>query len=602
MEGQTDVEDGEMPEEDMVSAPGTVIQKPADAVVGEELNLPASTAGSDSARTSGKGLARDHRTAVLHPEELHPHTASAAGRGPAVRRYSRQPVGEELHSKGSAEGFASGRGQLDQALPLLAEGQPIFAKQPVGGDLDRKNPNGHAYRQSRYPRDSPTDPGGSPHRPTPHIIANSSKGGKSSPQEEAPPRDSTNTLADPKGHMSAASHTSSSSGSDASPSHPLPLPSWRQQEQLEPEEESPRAEDRPVPRSGPRALPGPHGQRHQQPNRSHDQHPRPSSRHHSSSGRAHGDSREASAELSDRQHIAPVRHRRSDADTHRRPAGADQPQHHRHQRSMSYDPSFGPGQDTDRRPFSRQAVPVRQHIMQPPSSVQPAPSHYPDRHFDPTRNRRPDSRGRDAGRNGGYAGPPEGGHDGPPQGRYADIPKGRHAGNPDGRHADTPDSRHAGNPNSRHAGRLDSRHARSQEGTHAGHSAQSHQMAATAADRQAGRNVIDGSSGGWARSGSYQRHDDSRGQHQEVFRDDRGCGAQHARPASSGRDKERQDGARPRTDTRGYDQQERRGLSNDSMASPPARSGARGDGRGEQIRPRDRRPDSQYTGPQESLR
>ena len=242
---------------------------------------------------------------------------------------------------------------------------------------------------------------------------------------------------------SPGSYTSSGSGSDASASHPLPLPSWRQQEQLEPEEEAPRAEARPSAQQGPSAAPI---RRAVSPSQRHDRSHRSSHDDHHTSPAGAADVRlQASPGHEMQRHNGLARHGRLDRD--QQPYTDD---HHRHDLEPSqhrqaasrkrqhpsgteddghrYRPHHQPGlnrhpaQELDRsaqqprRPFTRDATPSGH----PGSSQGPfrhefrdqTPQAYQDRRQDPPRDQyRPGSRV---------------GSRTPPASRSAPPPGGRH--------------------------------------------------------------------------------------------------------------------------------------------------------------------------------
>jgi hypothetical protein len=448
----TDVEDGEMPDD----APSEAGQKlPAQAVVGEQVHPRASPAHI--------------------PSDRHPGAADTVGQD----RLSDHAVGEEMHPQGSTAGFQSDR-KHSKTPPSDTQHSRPSKRAVIGEELDERAVHGDVVMQARHPKRRHTDSSYHNGRHGTAVARDCSEEQTPSLHEspatekhEAQRRGKSKAAASPEsaeaGHgssrsarkaaaaqqqgslqdqaqlsrgspvsalevathpiqqqqpqqqqqqqLSPGSYSSSGSGSDASASRPLPLPSWRQQEQLEPEEEAPRAETRPSAQQGPSAVPieravSPDLRHYRSHHRSsHDD------RHTSPAGAA-GDRLQASPDHDTQRHNGLARHGR--LDRHQQPYAHD---HHRHDLDPSqhrqaasrkrqypsgaeddehrYRPDHQPGlnrhpaQELDRsaqqpkRPFTRDATPSG-----PPASNQDpfrhefrdqTPQAYQDRRRDPPR-------------------------------------------------------------------------------------------------------------------------------------------------------------------------------------------------------------------------
>ena len=428
-----DVEDGEMPEAAEQAKPDTASRVPAGAVVGEEVNPQAST--SEFEPGPCKALSR-HQHASARPHA----------------------VGEELHPQGASAGFLSNRRQ-EQASPSATHRKRISKGAVVGEDLDERAVNGDASRQAKRHRGNPADVsiGTSPdaidssqrRRPNSdgkkyHDGSANGQCSRRSKEAELPASaeaghisrmtaskdalpDKSAALGDPASagrvgatvppagshhdqdqqqqqqQLSAGSYSSSDSESHASPSHPLPLPSWRQQEQLEPEEEAPReaarAAARPASRQGSQALHSqtlgsPTGRHRRNQPGSHDRYP------------AHAEARQVSSSRAscDRAYPDHQTNERDDSRHHQQhpsPADGDMARHrspHGHP-DMDLGRSHGadrPGQPP-KQPFTCGANPLGQASRHHPNPHQDPFSHggHQGRRRDGSREQRPDTRVQD---------------------------------------------------------------------------------------------------------------------------------------------------------------------------------------------------------------
>ncbi|DBA66125.1 TPA: Kanadaptin, variant 3 [Trebouxia sp. C0005] len=352
-----DVEDGEMPDDD----PSEAGQKlPAQAVFGEEMHPRASTA--------------------YFPLDRHLGAADTAEQD----RFPDHDVGEEIHPKGSTSGFQSD-GEHSRTPASDTHHSRSSKGAVIGEELDERAVHKDIVTQARHPKRRHTDSSQHNSRDGTAIASDSSDEQRRSLHEspateepEAQRRGLSKAAAIPEsaktGHVSSrstrkasaaqqqgsvhaqtqlskgtpvsalevgthpvqqqqqqqqqqlspGSSSSSASGSDASAPHPLPLPSWRQQEQLEPEEEAPRASARPSAQQGSSAAPMERGAS-------------PNQRHHRGHHRASHDGRctpsasaanerlQASTDHEVQRHNSLARHDR--LDRYQQPYTDD---HHRH--------------------------------------------------------------------------------------------------------------------------------------------------------------------------------------------------------------------------------------------------------------------------------
>lgn len=262
------------------------------AAVGEEVHPQAST--------------------VHFPLDRHPGAADTAGQD----RICDHAVGEEIHPKGSTAGFQSDR-KHSRTPPSDTQHRRPSKGAVIGEELDKHAVHGDVVTQPRHHKRHRTDSSyhnsrdGSAiasdpteeQRPslhespaaekpeaqqrglskaaarpesarTDHVSSRSARKASAAQQQGALPDQAQLSRGSPVSALEVGTHpvqqheqqqqqlspgsyssSGSGSGSDAIASCPLPLPSWRQQEQLEPEEEAPRAGAKPSAQQGPSAAP-----------------------------------------------------------------------------------------------------------------------------------------------------------------------------------------------------------------------------------------------------------------------------------------------------------------------------------------------------------
>ncbi len=445
-----DVEDGEMPDDDLSEAGQ---KPPAQAAVDEEVHPQASTPHS--------------------PSDRHPGAADTAGQD----RLSDHAVGEELHLKGSTAGFQSDRKHSRTPPSDTHHSRPSNGA-VIGEELDKRAVHGDVVTQARHHKRRHTDSSHRNSRDGTAVASDSSEEQRPSLHEspaaekpEAQRRGSSKVAARPESartghvssrstrkasapqqqgglqdqaqlsrgspvssleagthpvqqqqpqqqqqqqHLSPGSYSSSGSGSDASASRPLPLPSWRQQEQLEPEDEAPRAEAMPSAQQGPSAAPiepaaSPNHRHHGGHHRSsHDgRHTSPAgdrlqgSPHHEMKrhnglarhGRV-GNHQQPYTDDHHRRNLDPSQHRQAASRKRQHPSGTEDGGHRyrsHHQPGLNRHPAqeLDRSAQQPRRPFTRDATPSGH----PGSSQGPCrhefrdqtPPAYQDRRQDPPR-------------------------------------------------------------------------------------------------------------------------------------------------------------------------------------------------------------------------
>ena len=476
-------EDGEMPDDD-ISEAGQKL--PAQAAVGEEVHPRASTAHfpsdrhPDAADTAGQDSLSNHAVG----EEVHPQGSTAGFQSdwkhsrtpPFDTHYSRPSkgavIGEELDERAVHEDVVTQpshhkRRRTDSSYHNSRDGNAI-----ASDSSEEQRPSLHERPATEKPEAQRRGSSKAAARPesakTGRVSSRSTGKASAAQQQQGSLQDQAQlSRGSPVSALEVGTHpvqqqepqqqqqqqqqspgryssSGSGSGSDASASHPLPLPSWRQQEQLEPEEEAPRAEAKPSAQQGPSAA---HIERAASPNQRHDRDHHRSSHdgRHTSLASAADDRFQASPDHEMQRHNGLARHSR--LDRHQQPYTDD---HHRHDLKPSQDRQAGsrkrqhpsgteddgrryrphhqpglnrhPTQELDRsaqqpkRPFTRDATPSghpgsTQHPFRNEFRDQTPPA-YQDRRQDPPRDQyRPGSRG---------------GNETPPAIRGAHPPGGRH--------------------------------------------------------------------------------------------------------------------------------------------------------------------------------
>ena len=418
-----DVEDGEMPDDD----PSEAGQKlPAQAAVGEEVHPRASTVHCPSDRhpgaadTAGQDSLSDHAVG----EEVHPKGSTAGFQ--SDRKHSRTPPSDTQHSRPS-KGAVIGEELDEHAVHGDVVTQARHHKRHRTDSSYHNSRDGNAIasdsseeqRTSLHESPATEKPeaqrrGLSKAAATPesvrtdHASSRSARKASAAQQQGSLPDHAQLSGGSPVSALEVGTHhvqqheqqqqqqqqqlspgsyssSGSGSGSDASASRPLPLPSWRQQEQLEPEEAAPRAEAKPSAQQGPSAAPiEPAASPNQRHNRSH--HRSSHDGRHTSSASAADDEFQASPDHEMQRHNGLARHGR--LDRHQQPYTPDHRRHdldpsqHRQAASRKrqypsgteddghqYRPHHQPGlyrhpaQELDRsaqqpkRPFTRDATP-----------------------------------------------------------------------------------------------------------------------------------------------------------------------------------------------------------------------------------------------------